>query len=64
MNLMRSAVLSRREWLQIAAAGLGTLPIPGGRRTPVPIVAREAAAAIGTNWAGNVAYTEIGRAHV
>jgi xylitol oxidase len=50
------AVLSRREWLQMAAAGLGTLPIPGLRRTPAPIVAPEASEAVGTNWAGNVAY--------
>jgi xylitol oxidase len=58
MNLIRSGVLSRREWLQIAAAGLGTLPIAAGRRTPVtPVVAPEAAGAVGTNWAGNVPYT-------
>jgi xylitol oxidase len=52
------SAVSRREWLQIAAAGLGTLPIPGGRRTPgPPVVEPEASEAIGTNWAGNVPYT-------
>lgn len=57
MNLMRSGALSRREWLQIAASGLGSLLIPGCRRTPVPPIVEPAASnKIGTNWAGNVTY--------
>jgi len=48
--------MPRRDWLQMAAGGLGSLLIPGDRRTPEP--SREAAAseAVGTNWAGNVTY--------
>src|SRR5918995_3312658 len=34
VNLLRSAAQSRRQWLQSAAAGLGSLLVPGGRRTP------------------------------
>jgi xylitol oxidase len=55
---MRSGALSRREWLQIAASGLGSSLIPGCRRTPAPpIVESEASKKIGTNWAANVTYT-------
>jgi xylitol oxidase len=58
MDPTRRDALARREWLQIAAAGLGSVLFPGGRRTPVPpIVEGRAAEGIGTNWAGNVAYT-------
>ena len=58
MSLLRSAAQSRRQWLQSAAAGLGSLLVPGCGRTPaLPAVEAEAAEQIGTNWAGNVAYT-------
>jgi xylitol oxidase len=53
MNLLRSGAPSRREWLQSAAAGLGSLLVPGWRTA----VEAEAAEQVGTNWAGNVAYT-------
>jgi xylitol oxidase len=44
-----SGSLPRREWLQMAAAGLGSLLIPG--------VEPDAPEGVGTNWAGNVRYT-------
>jgi alditol oxidase len=45
MNYPRSRALSRREWLQSATAGLGSLLV--------------SAEAVGTNWAGNVRYRGI-----
>jgi xylitol oxidase len=47
---------SRREWLQSAVGGLGGMLLGGGRRRSA-VSAAEAGAAVGTNWAGNVAYT-------
>jgi xylitol oxidase len=55
---IRSDGLPRRDWLQIAAAGLGSLLITGGRRAPAPPgVEAGASEGIGSNWAGNVPYT-------
>jgi alditol oxidase len=58
---MRGSAPSRRQWLQSAAAGLGSLLLPRGRLTPVArAAAPDASAEIGTNWAGNVAYAGTG----
>jgi xylitol oxidase len=49
--------VSRRDWLQIAAAGLRSWWVPGGRQTPVRSPVKPAPpGGIGTNWAGNVTY--------
>src|SRR5206468_12487613 len=56
MTHMASGRLPRRDWLQMAAAGLGSLLVPGGRSMPVPSDEIEASEQIGTNWAGNVTY--------
>lgn len=49
--------LPRREWLRMAAAGLGGLVLPSGRPRLAPAGAATGSAdAVGTNWAGNVRY--------
>jgi xylitol oxidase len=57
MDRSRRGPLSRRDWLHSAAAGLGSLWVPGWWRTPErPFVEPETSGRIGTNWAGNVTY--------
>jgi xylitol oxidase len=57
MDPLRSRATSRREWLQMAGAGVGSLLFPGWRMAGPPIPRPEASEKVGTNWAGNVAYT-------
>ena len=61
MGLGGGGSRSRRDWLRSAAAGLGGLWIPGGRRNPaVHAAAPQDSREVGTNWAGNVAYGAVG----
>jgi alditol oxidase len=61
MSAMRYRSSSRRRWLQSAAAGLGSVLLPRSWRTPVTHAddPRESGG-VGTNWAGNVAYSGTG----
>ena len=48
--------MPRRDLLKMAAGGLSSLLIPGGRQTPAPSSEVGPREAVGTNWAGNVTY--------
>jgi len=57
MSLLRGGPASRRQWLQSAAAALGSVWLRAGRSTAADssggaVVEGE----VGTNWAGNVSY--------
>jgi xylitol oxidase len=60
MSVRRDGSPSRRQWLQSAAAGLASFLLRGWR-TPVTYADGPGASEeIGTNWAGNVAYSGTG----